>query len=301
MTLRQEMHQAARLAPDLLGGHRDAVAAFLRSHQTPDGGFRGRAEQSDLYYTVFALDGLAALEADFSRDAAARYLASFAGGEELDLVHLACLARCWAALDCGLRIADCGSRNREWRETLLGRIETHRSADGGYAPTPGAEHGTAYACFLALGAVEDLGATVEQPEGIIRCLSSLRRGDGGIANECGLRAGSTPATAAALTILHHLGGPTDDAARDWLLARVHPQGGFAATAAAPVPDLLSTGTALHALAGIGAPLAHLRAPCLDFVEGLWADEGGFRGTWLDDAPDAEYTFYALLALGHLAQ
>ena len=268
MTLRQEMHQAARLAPKLLGGHRDAVAAFLRSHQMHDGGFRGRAEQSDLYYTVFALEGL-------------------------DFVHLACLARCWAALgEGGLAPAT--------RTELLKRIEGHRSADGGYSSSPGAEQGSAYACFLALGAVEDLGATVEQPDGIIRCLSSLRKDDGGIANERGLHAGSTPATAAAVTILHHLGGPTGVAVRDWLLARVHPQGGFAATAAAPVPDLLSTGTALHALAGIGAPLAHLRAPCLDFVEGLWADEGGFRGTWLDDAPDAEYTFYALLALGHLS-
>lgn len=294
MTLRQEMHQAARLAPKLLGGHRAAVAAFLRSHQTPDGGFRGRAEQSDLYYTVFALEGLVALDADFSRDAAARHLASFAGGEGLDLVHLACLARCWAALGRpGLAPAA--------RAQLIDRIEGHRSADGGYSSSPGAEQGSAYACFLALGAIEDLGVSVQQPEGIIRCLSSLRKDDGGIANERGLHAGSTPATAAAVTILRHLDGPTDVAARDWLLARVHPQGGFAATAAAPVPDLLSTGTALHALAGVGAPLAHLRAPCLDFVEGLWADEGGFRGTWLDEEPDAEYTFYALLALGHLNQ
>src|SRR3712207_7923886 len=35
---------------------------------------------------------------------------------------------------------------------------------------------------------------------------------------------------------------------DWLLARVHAQGGFTAAPQVPAPDLLSTATGLHALA-----------------------------------------------------
>ena len=48
-------------------------------------------------------------------------------------------------------------------EPLLERLETYRTPDGGYSPTAGAGHGTAYGCFLALGAYEDLGATLANP------------------------------------------------------------------------------------------------------------------------------------------
>jgi hypothetical protein len=40
--------------------------------------------------------------------------------------------------------------------------------------------------------------------------------------------------------------------------------------------------------------------CLDFVDSLWSAEGGFHGHWADDHLDAEYTYYGLLALGHLS-
>jgi hypothetical protein len=65
-----------------------------------------------------------------------------------------------------------------------------------------------------------------------------------------------------------------------------------------MPDLLSTATALHALALLGVPFEQ-RELCLDFVDTLWTRSGGFYGYWGDDGLDCEYTFYALLALGHL--
>ena len=40
--------------------------------------------------------------------------------------------------------------------------------------------------------------------------------------------------------------------------------------------------------------------CLDFLDTLWSADGGFHGHWADDHLDAEYTFYGLLALGHLS-
>jgi prenyltransferase beta subunit len=55
------MLQVARLAPTLLGDSRDLVRAFLESRVNPDGGFQDRTGQSDLYYTVFGLEGLSAL------------------------------------------------------------------------------------------------------------------------------------------------------------------------------------------------------------------------------------------------
>ena len=47
----------ARLEPP----RRDRHARYLRAAQNPDGGFSGREGDSDLYYTGFALRGLAVL------------------------------------------------------------------------------------------------------------------------------------------------------------------------------------------------------------------------------------------------
>ncbi|HPD14698.1 MAG TPA: prenyltransferase/squalene oxidase repeat-containing protein [Planctomycetota bacterium] len=295
MTLREGMLEAARRAPRLLGDSCLATAAFLRAQQNPDGGFRGRGSASDLYYTAFAVQGLAALGEPPEPGPLRRYLASFGGGEDLDLVHLACLARCWAALP-GEDLPWVGNL----REACRQRIEAHRSTDGGYGPAPGAEHGTAYGCFFALGALEDMNLPqVSNLREVADCLAALRRDDGSYANERPLRSGTTPATAAAVSVLKQLGRNVEPATVGWLLARAAPEGGFFATAAAPLPDLLSTATALHALDGLGELPAGLRQACVAFVESLRTEEGGYLGLALDEEPDAEYTFYALLALGHL--
>lgn len=69
---------------------------------------------------------------------------------------------------------------------------------------------------------------------------------------------------------------------------------------APIPDLLSTATSLHALACLDLSLsASAKELCLNFLDSLWSAEGGFHGHWADDHLDVEYTFYGLLALGHL--
>jgi hypothetical protein len=47
-------------------------------------------------------------------------------------------------------------------------------------------------------------------------------------------------------------------------------------------------------------LERIKEPCLDFVDTLWTNQGGFYGNWADDTLDCEYTYYGLLALGHLS-
>ena len=126
------MLQVARLAPKLLGDSAELVADFLRSQRNDGGGFAGRDGKSDLYYTVFGLEGLLALRADLPANETAAYLRSFGDGAELDFVHLTCLARCWAALPTPLRDEAAGA-------ALLGRLEAYRSADGGYDAEPAAE------------------------------------------------------------------------------------------------------------------------------------------------------------------
>ena len=49
MSLRLEMIQVARLAPKLLGESAELVEAYVRGQQNPDGGFRDRDGNSDLY------------------------------------------------------------------------------------------------------------------------------------------------------------------------------------------------------------------------------------------------------------
>ena len=55
------MLQVARLAPNLLQEAADPVCDFFLSQFNDDGGAKDRAGQSDLYYTVFALEGLSQL------------------------------------------------------------------------------------------------------------------------------------------------------------------------------------------------------------------------------------------------
>src|SRR5690242_6800646 len=124
------MLQVARLAPKVLGDSADLVVRFLRSQLNPDGGFKDRAGSSDLYYTVFGIEGLFALRADLPLGSLREYLSGFGEREGLDFVHLACLARCWAMLPPG-EVPPGVARS------VLSRIEAHRTPDGGYATTPG--------------------------------------------------------------------------------------------------------------------------------------------------------------------
>ncbi len=287
------MLQVARLAPRLLGESTPSVESFLRGQIADDGGFLGRGGSSDLYYTVFGVEGLLALRADLPLARLAAYLRSFGDGSSLDLVHAACLARAWAALPPE-------ARREAPTETLSARLLAHRSRDGGFAHEPGAAEGTVYALFLAAGALQDLGQPLPSAGDLRPAIERLRARDGGFANHPGAPEGQTPATAAAAALLRHFGDAADPNMAAWLLARAHVDGGFFASPSAPAPDLLSTAVALHALAGLHAETSRLRERCLDFLDTLWTSRGGFYGHWADDAVDCEYTYYGLLALGHLS-
>jgi len=321
MTVRLDMITAASRAMHLLGDSAALVAGFIGKQSSADGGFRGRSEKSDLYYTVFGIEALRALNAEIDCRRIAGYLEQFGCGDELDFVHLACLARCWANV--------CESQNTSidpiLREAILRHIETHRCPDGGYSDSGNARQGTAYACFLALGAYQDLNTDMENAAALAEGLKALRTPDGGYSNDPALKIGATPATAAALTILHYLNQPIDDQSISWLLSQLHPKGGFVPWHGLPareitakpvpstvegmavphagsygIPDLLSTATALHALALAGVSTKKIKENCLDFLDSLWSAEGAFRSSWADPTFDCEYTYYGLLSLGHLS-
>lgn len=292
MSFRLEMLQVARVAPKALGESAELVAGFLRTKLAPCGGFVDREGQADLYYTVFGVEGLAALRQEPPIEKVKTWLSSMGDGEGLDFVHLCCLARCWAGIGGGLA--------PDARERIASRIEKHRTPDGGYHQAPGRQTGNAYGALLAGSAYADLGLSVPQPEMLALSMLGLRTADGAFSNEHGQMLGSTTATAAAAAFYRHAGLAVPAELRDWLLAQCLPDGGFLAFPKAPMPDLLSTAVALHALDGMEADISRIIEPCLDFVDSLWSAEGGFHGHWADHELDCEYTYYGLLALGHLS-
>ena len=294
MSLRLQLLQVARLAPRLLGESTDLVRGFYRRQFTDNGPACDRAGKPDLYYTIFAIAGAQALDVEVPSDRIRAWLASHGDGEGLDFVHLGALARCWAAVGDG-RVPGTVATG------LLQRIESYRKPDGGYEGDPSVTHGTAYGAFVALGAYQDLGRTPPQALSLVRSLKHLEPPDGAWSNAPGLPCGAMNATAGAVTLIRHLGFPVNPDVGRWIVRQEHPGGGFLAVPGAPLPDLLSTATALHALACLEHRVpSDIHGRCMDFIDTLWTADGGFHGHWADDHLDAEYTFYGLLALGHLS-
>jgi prenyltransferase beta subunit len=269
------MLQVARLAPKLLGESKDLVANFLTSQQS-GGAFFDRSGTPDLYYTVFGFESLRALSAELPTESATAFLQSF-GCEELDLVHLSSLIRCWAN---------------------IARVPSLEFAGAAQARLAQFESGTVYSRFLLLGAYQDL--RLDPPGDLMHNVQAFLSADGAYANHPGAAQGLTSATAAAIGVLRHFNESPRAELGDWLLARRHSSGGFFASPESPIPDLLSTATALHALASLQIPLDPIRESVLDFLDSLWSSRGGFVGSWADDTLDCEYTYYGLLALGHLS-
>ncbi len=276
MSARLAMLQMARLAPRVLGASTERVVAFLQ-RQIQHGGAVDRSGRPDLWYTAFSLDSLVAL-AEPVPAAVPTWLRGFGDGRGLDLVHLACLARCWAALE--------GVENPA-KDGLIGRI----------AQTPAT---TLYHRFLWLGAQQDLGVPVVVGSVITEEVMRWKLDSGAFADGVEGTAATTPVTAAAVVLLRQGGVPAPEDTVRWLRARLHAQGGFTVAPGIPMPDLLSTALCLHTLdvPGQGIP-AGVRERCLDYVDSLWTGEA-FCATWADEDVDAEYVFYGLLALGHLA-
>lgn len=292
MSLNLEMLQVVRLAPRVLGDSSELVAQYLLELQNSDGGFPDRAGKSDLYYSSFAIGGLMGLQRPLPLAGLRRFLEPFGDGDGLDLVHLSCLARCLSAVHDRKVPAILVDR-------LCERLEKFRAQDGGFSSDVGDERGSVYGSFMALGMYQDLGRSIPQDDRVLASISSFRCPDGGFANGVELPIGLTPPSCAAAMLFRHLGGQVDAPLVAWLWQRFR-AGGFCVMDGIDVPDLLSTATALHALSGMQVDLKPIAESTLDFVDSLWNARGGFHGGWEDDEVDCEYTYYGLLALGHLS-
>ncbi|MBN1127265.1 MAG: hypothetical protein JXA82_19850 [Sedimentisphaerales bacterium] len=291
MSIRQDMIWTAVQAQDHLGDSIRAVRQFLSTQADPLGGFHDRQGRPDMYYTVFGLEAALACGAGIDLDLVAEFLKLFEDGRMFDFVHLAAMARCWASVE--------QSPSVEMVDSLLTRIEAHRSPDGGYNDHAGAQVGSTYANFLAVGVYQDMERAMPRPEGVLQSLGLLKRDDGGYVVQAGAEYGAAPATAAAIMTLKGLGRDCESETIQWLMRQCKAIGGFVAAPLAPVPDLLSTAVSLFALTQAGVDINPIRQRCVEYIESLWDAGGGFCANWLDETVDCEYTYYGLLALGCL--
>jgi geranylgeranyl transferase type-2 subunit beta len=282
-------------------------AAYLRGLQNPDGGFSGREGGSDLYYTGFALRGLAVLDAlspeiceratHFLRDCL-HHQASVV--DFFSLLYACLLIQMQGGPDV---LADSPA---DWPDRVATLLETYRTPDGGYAKTAGGSSGSTYHTFLVALCYQLLNRAVPNPDFIGRFLASRRREDGGYVEIAPMKRSGTNPTAAAVGVRQILNAqagqdPTqpDDAVAGFLAAMQNGEGGFQANARAPLADLLSTFTGMWTLERLGALELVDQSAALEFVHSLELPSGGFRGGLWDDRADVEYTFYGLGALALL--
>jgi geranylgeranyl transferase type-2 subunit beta len=285
---------AAGLPEELRRRH----AAYLASAQREDGGFAGRRGSSDLYYTSFALRGLAML-GDLNETIAARAaaflsprLASPASLPPADFVSLV-TSSLQVELATGRDLFSEAGRERQ--RTVVDFFAPFRRDDGAYAKTERGASST-YQTFLVVLCKQLVGAPLDDAERMIQLVRSRQREDGGFVELDALRASGTNPTAAAIGLLRALDGldqPIATAAAGFLAAMRTDEGGLRAHARIPFADLLSTFTGLLTLNDMGMTDQIDAEAARAFVRSLEEGAGGFRaGAW-DSAPDAEYTFYGL--------
>ncbi len=293
-------HGVAELPVDLRTRH----AAYLKNAQNTDGGFSGREGESDLYYTSFALRGLALLGelTGSTAQRAAAYLASRRSGETpiidfLSLLYGAALLELSAGLDI-LAESPAG-----WQDDVSTTLEAFRREDGGYAKTDQGHSSSTYHTFLVVLARQLLDRPTPHPGRIVDFVHSRAREDGGFV-EIGpmKRCGTNPTAAAVglLRIFDALDESTTDRTADFLASMQTDEGGLRANTRIPIADTLSTFTGLLTLDDLGGLDRIEQQAVVEYIQEVELPGGGFRGALWDTATDVEYTFYGLGSLALLS-
>jgi geranylgeranyl transferase type-2 subunit beta len=304
---------ASRLPIEVRARH----AGYLQAAQNADGGFFGRADGSDLYYTGFALRGLVVLDAlkptivervvGFLRSCLTQQISVI---DFFSLLYSAMLVQLGGGPDVLPPLnpppEQGGIKGADWPDRVAQMLERFRAADGGYAKSIGGASGSTYHTFLAALCYQLLGRPLPRLAEVMRFLAGRRREDGGFVEVASMRRSGVNPTAAAVALLQmaaeQMPGQLDevrDGVIDFLVGMTSPEGGLRANARAPSADLLSTFTAVWTLEQLGG-LHRLDAEQVRrYAESLQRPEGGFHGGLWDEGHDVEYTFYGLGVLALL--
>ncbi len=280
-------------------------STYLAGKQNPDGGFPGREGESDLYYTGFALRGLAVLDALTPEI-----------GERSAVYLRGCMSRQTSVVDffsflyaCVLVQASTGKdvlvdAPSDWPDRVASMLGTFRTPDNGYNKSPGAASGSTYHTFLMGLCFELLGRSLPNPAEVLAFVQARRRDDGGYVEVSAMRRSGTNPTAAGLGLLQLIHGRTLMKAEaeptiEYLAQMPSMEGGLRANDRIPLADALSTFTGCWTLFQLDA-LDRINArQAFRYVQSLELPDGGFLGGVWDEATDVEYTFYGLGSLAIL--
>ena len=279
---------------------RERHAGFFQRFQQPDGGFRGREGGSDLYYSAFALRGLALLGYLHGpvAERAANWLRSQLS-RQVPMVDFLSLIYGAALLDFAAGIDIFNGSAAGWRQNIAGALEGFRRDDGGYAKTDEGAASSVYHTFLVVLSQQLIGQPIVEPDRIVEFVRSRQRDDGGFVEMPQMKRSGTNPTAAAiglLRILDALDDATREATLDFLVEMQTDEGGLRANTRIPIADLLSTFTGCLTLADLGA-LEEIDIPAVHrYAKQLEQPDGGFLGAIWDQVADVEYSFYGLGAI-----
>lgn len=276
---------------------------FVMDRHKPDGGWAGREGDSDLYYTSFALRTLAILGqlngpiaevcGQFLRSRLAKFESIV---DLLSLVYSAKLIQASCDLD---PLEGC---DPQWQARLADLLASLWREDGGYSKTIEGSVSSTYQTFLALICLELIEAEIPNASLTQQFLLKQRQDDGGFLEvRVAKRSGANPTAAAigGLQVLGDLDEQISVTAGQFLLELQSDEGGFQANTRIPLPDLLSTFTAMVTLSDLGSIYQANLRPVERYVRSMEVETGGFHGFEFDQDVDVEYTFYGLGALSIL--
>ncbi len=287
---------------------RDRHANFFLSRQHEDGGFPGRDEPSDLYYTGFAVRSLALL--DRLDGALADSIATFLqqrSTSQAHIVDLFSLVFSSQLLEAATGTDPMAGAPASWKDNVATLIESLRREDGGYAKSPQGAASSTYYSFLSVLTLQLLDRPLPNPEVLAKFVLGQRREDGGFVEIRPMRRSGVNPTAAAIGLLRTVGNQTGvdylsdvtEDVVDFLCDQQTEEGGFRANTSIPIADLLSTFTGLLTLVDLEAALETDLPAIRRFVESVEQPSGGFLAAAWDEAVDVEYSFYGLASLGLL--
>ncbi len=263
----------------------DRIAGFVETQRTEEDSFITKSGKADVYYTLFGwmLSYVLGIRLDAGKTTA--YLATF-DTDSLDLIHYAAYIRCRMIK----QLTEKGKAGLLLRSLLSTKIKTLDD----FKEIPHNDRQSPYTRFIWLSLLEDTGQGINKRKRMTDSLGDYQFPEGGYRNMKNGLTATTNATVAALAVRGQLEGYKENNDILYLQDRQEISGGFGAAEASPVPDLLSTATALFMLSCYNITPNY---PARDFIEAHWLDSGGFSATLLEDKSDVEYTFYGLLALG----
>jgi hypothetical protein len=290
------------------------ISRFVDSQRTDEDSFRDKSGKADLYYTLFGWILSYVLGIGPDRKKMAAYLAQ-QDADSPDLIRYAAYIRC--------RMIELLMNKRKAGLLMHSLFSTKIKALHDFSGLPHDDPQSPYTQFIRLSLLEDTGnryrnsrwagvvskfktggspsvrdsktddGTVNKKD-ILESLERYRVKGGGFGNMRNATAATTNATVAALAVKGQLAGYTENEDVRYLRDLQEPSGGFGAVKDSPVPDLLSTATALFMLSCYGIRPKYAAG---DFIEAHWLDSGGFSATLLEEESDVEYTFYGILSLG----